>query len=223
MSTENQDQNKSKLSRRDILAGLAALPVVGVIGYGLLRNKADAEKRNSSLLSDIKPEVQNGIPPLIIGDTLRVGIIGSGGRGGYLMKALGFVNPDRIDEYTEKGKTDKYWVQYLNDFREQEDLNVKITAVCDIFDKNAEKAIRAGANIHRTGKRSKMGDAPKRYATYKELLASPDVDAVIIATPDHWHVPVALEAARNGKHVYCEKPLSWSIAETYEIRKTVKE
>ena len=108
MSTENQDQNKSKLSRRDILAGLAALPVVGVIGYGLLRNKADAEKRNSSLLSDIKPEVQNGIPPLIIGDTLRVGIIGSGGRGGYLMKALGFVNPDRIDEYTEKGKTDKY-------------------------------------------------------------------------------------------------------------------
>jgi len=223
MSTENQDQNKSKLSRRDILAGLAALPVVGVIGYGLLRNKADAEKRNSSLLSDIKPEVQNGIPPLIIGDTLRVGIIGSGGRGGYLMKALGFVNSDRIDEYTEKGKTDKYWVQYLNDFREQEDLNVKITAVCDIFDKNAEKAIRAGANIHRTGKGSKMGDAPKRYATYKELLASPDVDAVIIATPDHWHVPVALEAARNGKHVYCEKPLSWSIAETYEIRKTVKE
>ena len=42
MSTENQDQNKSKLSRRDILAGLAALPVVGVIGYGLLQNKADA-------------------------------------------------------------------------------------------------------------------------------------------------------------------------------------
>ena len=107
MSTEKQDQNNSKLSRRDILAGLAALPVVGVIGYGLLRNKADAEKRNSSLLSDIKPEVQNGIPPLIVGDTLRVGIIGSGGRGGYLMKALGFVNPDRIDEYTEKGKTDK--------------------------------------------------------------------------------------------------------------------
>ncbi len=223
MEQENKDKKPVKLSRRDILAGLAALPVLGVVGYGLLRNKADAEKRNSSLLSDIKPDIQNGIPPLIEGKTLRIGIIGSGGRGGYLMKALGFVSPEKIDEYIEKGKTDKNMVQYLKDFREQENLNVKITAVCDIFDKNAQKAIAAGANVGRNGKDGKMDEAPKRFSTYKELLASPDVDAVIIATPDHWHVPVALEAAHNGKHVYCEKPLSWSVAETYEIRKTVKE
>lgn len=223
MAQDNQGNNSGKLSRRDILAGLAALPIVGVIGYGLLRNKSEAEKRNSSLLSDLKPEIQKGIPPLIEGKTLRIGIIGSGGRGGYLMKAMGFVNPDKIDEYTEKGKTDKYWVQYLEDFRVQDNLNIKITAICDVFDKNAEKAVAAGANVHRNGKGGKMEDAPKRYTTYKELIASPNVDAVVIATPDHWHVPVALEAARNGKHVYCEKPLSWSVAETYEIRKTVKE
>jgi len=167
MGQENQDKNSGKLSRRDILAGLAALPVVGIIGYGLLRNKADAEKQNSSLLSDIKPEIQSGIPPLIEGRTLRIGIIGSGGRGGYLMKAMGFVNPERIDEYTEKGKTDKYWKQHLKDLREQESLNIKITAICDIFDANAERAIAAGANVHRNGKSGKMDDAPKRYTTYK--------------------------------------------------------
>jgi predicted dehydrogenase len=49
------------------------------------------------------------------------------------------------------------------------------------------------------------------------------VDAVVIATPDHLHVPMALEAARNGKHVYVEKPLSWTVPETYEIRKVIHE
>ncbi len=222
MANDKKENENGKLSRRDIIAGLAALPIVGLVGYGLLRSKSEAAKRNSSLLRDIKPEIQTGIPALIEGKTLRIGIIGSGGRGGYLMKALGFVNPDRIDEYTEKGKTDKYWLQYLEDFRAQENLNVKITAICDVFDKNADRAIAAGANVHRNGKGGAMDDAPKRFTTYNELIDSPDVDAVIIATPDHWHVPIAIEAARNGKHVYCEKPLSWSVAETYEIRDVVK-
>lgn len=220
---DNHDSNSKKFSRRDILAGLAALPVVGIIGYGLLRNKSEVKKRNSSLLGDINPEVQNGIPPIVEGKTLRIGIVGSGSRGGYLMKALGFVHPDKIDEFITKGKNDKVWLQYLEDFRAQEGLNVKITAICDVFDKNAHYAIEAGANIHRNGKGGEMGEAPKRFTTYKELIASPEVDAVVIATPDHWHVPVSLEAARNGKHVYCEKPLSWSVAETYEIRKVVKD
>jgi len=220
------DKNKAPggtISRRDILAGLASLPILGIVGYGLLKNRADAEQKNSSLLGDIKPEIPAGIPPLLDGETLRIGIIGCGGRGGYLMKALGFLSPERIDEYTENAKKDPYWKQYLEEFRAQEDLKVKITAICDIFEKNAQKGIATGSNIFRNGKNGKMGDAPKRYNTYKELIAAPDVDAVIIATPDHWHVPVALEAARAGKHVYCEKPLSWTVEETYEVRKVVRE
>ncbi len=81
MANDKNENEKGKLSRRDILAGLAALPIVGIIGYGLLRNKSEAAKRNSSLLSEIIPEIQTGIPPLIEGKTLRIGIIGSGGRG----------------------------------------------------------------------------------------------------------------------------------------------
>lgn len=223
MENLKPDKETGKISRRDILAGLAALPIVGIIGYGLSINKAHADKLNSSLLSEIKPEILPGLPPLIEGKTLRLGIIGSGGRGGYLMKALGFLHPDKIDEFEKNAKTDKYWEQYLKDFRAQENLNVQITAVCDIFERNARRGLEAGANIHRNGTGTSMETPPKRFSTYQELLASPEVDAVVIATPDHWHIPMALEAARNGKHVYCEKPLSWTIAETYEIRKTVND
>ena len=223
MDPESKENEKHQFSRRDMLAGLAALPVLGAVGYGIWRNQQEKAKTGSKLLQNIKPVIPQGIPALVEGKTLRLGIIGCGGRGRYLMKALGFLHPDRIDEYIEKARTDKFWQQYLDEFRAQENLNVKITAVCDVFEKNARNAIQTGANIARNGKDGQMDELPKRYLTYKELLASPDVDAVIIATPDHLHVPVSLEAARNGKHVYCEKPLSWTVAETFEIRKTVKE
>ncbi len=55
------------------------------------------------------------------------------------------------------------------------------------------------------------------------MLDAPDIDAVIIAAPDHWHAPMAIEAAKRGKHVYCEKPVSWSVPELYELVKVVKE
>ncbi|MEY4660317.1 MAG: hypothetical protein RLZZ42_269, partial [Bacteroidota bacterium] len=51
------------------------------------------------------------------------------------------------------------------------------------------------------------------YDNYKEILQRKDIDAVVIATPDHWHAMQSIEAANAGKHVYCEKPLAHTVEE----------
>ena len=85
------------------------------------------------------------------------------------------------------------------------------TAVCDV-DSN-----RANGSLGLTeGKGTSYGD-------YRKLLDRSDIEAVIIATPDHWHTKISIDAMRAGKDVYCEKPLTLTIDEGKKICQVVKE
>ncbi|MCB9767503.1 MAG: Gfo/Idh/MocA family oxidoreductase [Candidatus Omnitrophica bacterium] len=86
---------------------------------------------------------------------------------------------------------------------------VDIVGVCDVYAKRRNEAVE------------KTGAKPYEY--YGDILDRPDVDAVFVATPDHTHAQIALEAMRKGKDVYLEKPMTHTIAEALELRKTVHE
>jgi predicted dehydrogenase len=68
-----------------------------------------------------------------------------------------------------------------------------------------------------------QGKKPEAYKDYRSILDRKDIDAVMIATPDHWHTKIAVEAMLAGKDVYCEKPLTLTIAEGMLIEKIVKQ
>ena len=57
---------------------------------------------------------------------------------------------------------------------------------------------------------------------YEEILERTDIDAVEVVTPDHWHAPMSIEALRNDVHVYVEKPMTHTVAETYELREAAR-
>jgi len=84
--------------------------------------------------------------------------------------------------------------------------DVQYVAVCDV---RQEYRLKAQNRVN-----DKYGDKGcKAYLDFRELLARPDIDAVHIATPDHWHAVVAIAACRAGKDVYCQKPESLTIRE----------
>jgi predicted dehydrogenase len=85
------------------------------------------------------------------------------------------------------------------------------SAVCDTFSGNLAK----GKDLVAT----KGGNTPKTFADYKELLADKSIDAVIIASPEHLHHRMLLDALAAGKHVYVEKPLAHTVEECQEIMK----
>ncbi len=225
MSEIDKNTNESSgISRRDVVKGLATIPVLGAFAFAYYRKRKYTRQIRNSILENIDLSVdEQEIPEKTVpGEKIRLGIIGFGIRGPQIVKAAGFLHPEDVEAMKQNAVANSGDTRY-QEFIDQADLNIEITAVCDIFTVYARKAQEAAANIERRGKDFEPQNMPVVYNDYRELIADKNVDAVIIATPDHWHAPMAIEAARAGKHIYCEKPMSWSVEETYELRKAVKE
>src|SRR5258707_15368810 len=89
--------------------------------------------------------------------------------------------------------------------------NVEIAAVCDVYQPHLEKAVAATAR----GANNEPGarQAARGVKDFREILHDKSIDVVCIATPDHWHAYMTVEACKNGKDVYVEKPLAVAVEE----------
>lgn len=93
---------------------------------------------------------------------------------------------------------------------EFKEIGAEIAAVCDVYQPNLEAGLKAAS----TGARG--------YRDYRRLLEDRSLDAVIIATPDHWHARMVIDAVEAGKDVYVEKPLTHTIEEAFQVVDAVR-
>ena len=92
--------------------------------------------------------------------------------------------------------------------------NIEVIAACDVYTPRMDRA----------GKEISVDGAPKPQIEkdYRRLLDNKDIDAVVVATPEHWHAQICLHAMEAGKHVYCEKPMTRYADEAFQLVDTQK-
>ena len=87
----------------------------------------------------------------------------------------------------------------------------RVVAICDVD------------NLHLQAAEKVIGGGVKTFHDHRDLIALPEVDIVHIATPPHWHGIMAVEAARAGKDIWCEKPMTRTIGEGQRVVEAVKQ
>ncbi len=98
-------------------------------------------------------------------------------------------------------------------------LPVEPFAVCDVWDGQVVEGLIKGRGLFPSAERCGLDATDKKRVSknYLEVLESKDVDVACIATPDHWHARMAIDALERKKHVYCEKPMTRTIAEAHAV------
>lgn len=97
---------------------------------------------------------------------------------------------------------------------------VQVAACCDV---DSIKRERFRRRVTAWQREQGVGERCDTYEFYEDLLNRRDIDAVEIATPDHWHALIAIQACQNGKDVYCQKPLAYTITEGLAVQTAVRQ
>ena len=95
------------------------------------------------------------------------------------------------------------------------DERCRLVAVCDVDKKHLEQAVNLG--------KRKFDQTLQTYQDYRDMIADPNIDIIHIATPPHWHGIMAVEAAKAGKDIWCEKPMTRTIGEGKRVVEAVKQ
>jgi predicted dehydrogenase len=132
---------------------------------------------------------------------------GSGGTPASSRITLGFIGTGKQSKHLESS--------FLNS------PGTQVVAGCDVDRLKLERSKKI-AEDHYAGKSGRAYGGFKTYGDFRDLLARDDIDAVVIATPDHWHAITVIESAKAGKDIYCEKPLSQTIAEARAMVNAVR-
>jgi predicted dehydrogenase len=107
---------------------------------------------------------------------------------------------------------------------QKEGKPVRPVAVCDVWDGDPELGSRKGRGLYPSAKRCGIDVNDKDHVTkdYRKILDGKDADITCIATPDHWHARMAIDAMQSGKDVYMEKPMTRTIAEAIAVVDTAQ-
>lgn len=216
---------KNSLFRRDFLKGLVAVPFLGYFSFAFKGNivkelgEYDKDSYKTLNIGNLEaPKVKLRPTDQDPSKRVRFGMVGHGWRGEQLLETLGYIHPDRVDKAMVHGKYETWFRAFL----EQELLNIEFAGVCDTFELHAQRGVEISLNEIRPGGGKGKSKAAKKFSTYRDMIASDEIDAIVIATPDHTHAQIAIEAARAGKHVFLEKPMTHSIEEAVELRNSIK-
>ncbi len=214
------------MTRRDILKGLVSLPVFGFFFQQFITKRHGYNQKRDQILSEFDLDKNSDIkmPSGVSqksGDRIRVGIIGFGNRGESLARSLGFAHPKRIEFLRKQAETNSRDTGLI-DWLDQEDLNITINAVCDVFEQRRQKSSEIQSNKLLSGEIENDSTPIKTYRDYRQMLENKDIDAVVISAPDFHHAQMTIDAVNAGKHVYCEKCMTRTEEEVFNVVNAVK-